>query len=44
MRVLDLSFYVLEECLRAAQTLVISQAATVAPHIEAILVVLHLVG
>ena len=40
MRVLDLSFYVLEECLRAAQTLVISQAATFASHIAAILVVL----
>jgi len=31
---------VLEECLRAAQTLVISQAATFASHIAAILVVL----
>ena len=30
----------LEECLRAAQTLVISQAATFASHIAAILVVL----
>jgi len=32
---------VLEECLRAAQTLVISQAATFALHIAAILVVLE---
>ena len=40
MRVLDSFLKLLEECLRAAQTLVISQAATLALHIAAILVVL----
>ena len=40
MRVLDSFLVVLEECLRAAQTLIFSQDAAFAPHIATILVIL----
>jgi hypothetical protein len=44
MRVLDLSFYVLEECLRAAQTLAILEADGFASLGLSILAVLYLAG